>query len=123
MTEQEKGYNGWANYETWVVNLWMDNEEGSQRYFADLAETAWADAADSKPLWSSQTRRDRAVQEMADQLKIHHEELLPDVDGFAADLLNAAMSEVDWREIAEHLVDAAIEANPEEAEEEPEPAS
>ena len=22
-------YNGWTNYETWAVKLWMDNEEGS----------------------------------------------------------------------------------------------
>ena len=25
-------YNGWTNYETWLVNLWMDNEQGSQEF-------------------------------------------------------------------------------------------
>lgn len=28
----EKNYNGWANYETWLVKLWIDNEEGSSSY-------------------------------------------------------------------------------------------
>jgi hypothetical protein len=26
--ETEKSYNGWANYETWNVALWIGNDEG-----------------------------------------------------------------------------------------------
>ena len=27
MCKNEKGYNGYSNYETWVVNLWINNDE------------------------------------------------------------------------------------------------
>ena len=29
----DKGYNGWSNYETWNVSLWIQNDEG----FYDIA--------------------------------------------------------------------------------------
>ena len=30
-------YNGWYNYETWLVNLWMDNDQGSQEMWREHA--------------------------------------------------------------------------------------
>ena len=27
----EQGYNGWTNYATWNINLWVDNEERDYR--------------------------------------------------------------------------------------------
>src|SRR4051812_39024626 len=33
-----KRYNGWANYETWVVRLWLDNEEPAYRYWTEQAK-------------------------------------------------------------------------------------
>ena len=29
------GYNGWSNYETWCVNLWMNGDQG---YYERLCE-------------------------------------------------------------------------------------
>jgi hypothetical protein len=28
-------YNGWTNYETWNMNLWVQNEEGSYNYMIE----------------------------------------------------------------------------------------
>lgn len=97
MTRNE--YNGWTNYETWVVNLWLNNEQGSQDYWLNVAEWVLHHSKDE----------DAARYELASIIENQHEESLPELTGFAADLLNASMSEVNWHEIAEHFIDAAKE--------------
>lgn len=106
MTKNE--YNGWYNYETWVVNLWLDNEEGSQQYWSEQADEVLQSVRRSN--WTSEDIKEAAISRLEDVLKEQHEEALPELTGFAADLLNAAMSEVNWREIAQHLVEAAMES-------------
>lgn len=34
-------YEGWSNYETWAVNLWLENDEGSYRYWCDRAKALY----------------------------------------------------------------------------------
>ena len=86
-----KQYNGWTNYETWAVALWLDNEEGSQRYWMERAEEyVKVDGED-------------AASGLADELKEHHEENNPVPSGTVfSDLMSAALSEVNWYEIAAH---------------------
>lgn len=55
------------------------------------------------------TKAERAALDLMDELKDQHEEAMPEVQGVFADLLNAAMSEVNWHEIAKHYIDAAVE--------------
>ena len=102
MNKQE--YNGWTNYETWAVNLWMDNAEGSQRHYAEKAQEAYDNAKACRVF----TRKERATSDLADVLKDEHEEAAEALEGVNgtvfADLLGAAMSEVDWYSIAEHLM-------------------
>jgi hypothetical protein len=103
MTHKE--YNGWTNYETWLVKLWMDNEEGSSSFWNDVAQTAY----NNEEADATFTREENAALALADSLKEQHEEVIEEAgvpqNGFIADLLNAAMSEVNWHEIATSLLD------------------
>jgi hypothetical protein len=83
--DKDKTYNGWSNYETWNVALWIDNE---QDLYKDAKEMA---------------RRAKSTGHLAHDLKDWIGEMAPDLGATMwADLLNAALSEVDWYEIAEH---------------------
>jgi hypothetical protein len=100
-----KVYNGWHNYETWAANLWMDNEQGSHEHYREQAEHCYDNARPHSGL----TRADVATHNLADVLRAEHEEAMPDVTGVFADLLNAALSEVNWDEIARHYVNDWID--------------
>lgn len=106
-------YNGWKNYETWAVALWLDNDAGSQEYWREATREVWETALDSKQVreWKF-SREDAARILLADRLKDEVEEGNPVTEAsLYADLMNAAISEVDWQEIAEHYVaDTVAEA-------------
>jgi hypothetical protein len=76
----------------------MDNEQGSQSYWSEIAEE------------HLKVDKGYAACSLADRLKEEHNEALPEVTGFAADLLGAAVSEVNWHEIAESLLEDARQA-------------
>ncbi len=109
---ETKTYNGWTNYETWCLKLWMDNEEGSYHAGVEMAQAAWDDAeADS-----TFTRAERAALDLADTLKDEYEEARPELAGVWGDLLGAALSEVNWDEIASSMIDEIDQDEPEEDE-------
>jgi len=91
---EQRKYNGWTNYETWAVNLWMD-EAGD--YYREHAAEMYERAKEDKIF----SRIERATLDLADSLKSEYEDNTPEVTGCYADLLNAALSEVNWYEIAE----------------------
>lgn len=124
----DKTYNGWKNYETWNVALWLGNEQGSDEYWREQSREAW-DAAEAPSANFRMTgrepftREERAAFKLADQLKEHFEEASADMLESAgqsasvwADLLSAALSEVDWREIAEHYIEDVDKTEDEPAE-------
>lgn len=99
----DRKYNGWSNYETWLVNLWLDSEEHSQELLRSFAENAVEDAQ------IDGSEKSHAVYGCSKMIQNEVEENTPEVEGMFADLLNAAMSEVNWYEIAEHIVDDMLQ--------------
>lgn len=92
-------YNGWSNYETWVVSLWMDNDEGSYDYARELAGEVIGDEDFAYPRVT-----------LADRLKDWHEESLPELEASVwSDLLGKAFGNVDWLEIADSLLSEVAE--------------
>lgn len=104
----DKRYNGWTNYETWNVKLWIDNEEGSYRSYTEMAQEAFDNAEADRNF----TREERAVLDLSAKLKDEYEEAMSDwleesgkSSSVWADLLGAALSEVNWHEIAESMTE------------------
>jgi len=82
-------YNGWTNYATWRVHLEVFDGFNPSDYFSRF------DADD--------------VDALADGLSYYADQVLFEcatVEGLAADYARAFLSDVNWREIAEHMVDA-----------------
>jgi hypothetical protein len=101
MSKEEIGYQGWTNYETWAVKLWIDNEMFSQEYWLERAKE-WKTKPSTSDVWS---QAESAKFNLADELKEQFEEENPIKDASVyADLMNAALSEVNWVEIAENLL-------------------
>lgn len=80
-------YNGWTNRETWLVNLWIDNEPV-------LSECVANDAVNYPEIY-----------ELTAQIKDQVEAFVfcnSETSGLAADLISHSLAVVNWREIAEH---------------------
>jgi hypothetical protein len=97
----DKTYNGWSNYETWLTNLWLTNDESTQAHCRAAAEAAFAAARSC----STFTRIDRYHLDFAEALKefVTEGHPLQDSPGLYSDLLTGAIGEVDWMEIASNI--------------------
>jgi hypothetical protein len=92
-------YNGWTNHETWLVNLWQTNDNGTQDYWEERAREC---------LEYRDFDKDAATQDLADEMQGNVEDFDSDdvtqVMGLYADLLRSALGAVNWFEIAEHYM-------------------
>jgi len=83
-------YNGWTNYETWLVNLWLGED------FAVTTNEADPEVA------TNQHELAEAMQQWTADIVDSHVDGME--SGFVLDLINAALSAVNWYEIAGHYV-------------------
>ncbi len=105
-TAKEERYNGWTNYETWAVSLWIDNEQASHVYWRQGAARQARESANCEMVrdgaWTS---KEAARYNLAEQLKEEITEAAPDMEASVySDLLQAALNTVNWSEIAENLL-------------------
>ena len=104
-----EGYNGWKNYETWNVALWIDNDQSTYYTRQEMAQQAYDDAEQD----DEDERMREATRELAQALENWIDEMRPPMEAsMFADLLGAALSEVDWYEIAENFLED-VEKRPE----------
>jgi hypothetical protein len=96
-------FNGWTNYATWAVAVWVASDEDRQFYWCEQATLHRAySSRDQMILEGRWTPEETAIYSLADQLKEETSGNAREiVDCAYFDLLNAAFSEVNWEEIAE----------------------
>lgn len=88
-----EGYNGYTNYTTWVVNLWLDND-GTINYYGEMVQ--------------EDPRLDE--RRLADLIQSYLEDSVGDLTkgkaSLWADILNNALSEINFTEIAENIIES-----------------
>jgi hypothetical protein len=89
INDTDSRHNGWTNYATWRVNLEMFDGFDAREYFTDANDEF--DAS-----------------ELADNLKAYADDMLTinGEKGLAVDYARAFMADVNWQEIAGHMLDA-----------------
>lgn len=105
--ENSQKYNGWTNYETWNIKVWLDNDEGSQNYWNERAQEIFNDSEADKTF----TKKENACNELADQLKneIEGNNPLNNQSSLYADILTANLQQINWYEIAQAFLEEVEE--------------
>jgi len=110
----DETYNGWKNYPTWSVNLWLSNDEGLYNSTRKIVGDILDEETSRSKYWTLEESHRFAA---ADALKGFVEELGVEIDngmggtesghvvGFASDLLGYALDHVDWEEIADAWIE------------------
>lgn len=99
MSNPNTKYNGWTNYETWLCNLWFDNFD-----FTEMLD-----------MFDSCEDKGDILNTIEEYIKNYVEEFVEcslapgNTHGFIQDMLNSAIQEIDFRDIAEHYVDDVAE--------------
>lgn len=114
----DTSYNGYANYPTFAVHLWLTNDQGADEAARALASVAHHEGMiRSRTIFPDRDEHDPdhaafARSLAADQIKEWVDELLAaeiDTASLAADLLNWALGQVDWHQITRSLLEAEKE--------------
>lgn len=106
----DETYNGWKNYPTWCVNMWLSNDEGMYNEALERTQAAMESSTPNVLTGGTTVRYD-----VAEDLKTWVRDvdddggLSPILNGFASDLYSYALQCVDWYEIADAWIEQVTE--------------
>lgn len=78
-------YSGWTNYETWLVKLWIDNDEAISINVSNLC----------KKKFEFESMKADALKDMIEEC------IDEDEASLKLDLISSALGRVNWKEICE----------------------
>ncbi len=88
-------YNGWTNYETWCLNIWIDNDQYLAERKAELVREVTLHY-DDKQVYELSLLLESMVEELKDNaLEV----------GLLSDLLGGAIGKINFYELAEHYIE------------------
>ena len=118
----DETYNGWKNYETWAVGMYLDgNYDGASTYYAALETVRDVIGRDhpTSEYWTvAESRRYNVADALKDLVEEYNNPHMIDDDhpeqlsGLVADLFGAALSSVDWHELADAWIENAADQVP-----------
>jgi hypothetical protein len=105
--ESETSYQGWTNYATWCVASWLMNESGSYHHWRDRTRSTVRGAWSMENVFNGRwTETEGARIGLSSQLKEEIQEAIPLIDAsLYSDLLQSAMDNVEWPEIARSFIE------------------
>ena len=84
-------YNGWANYETWNVNLWLQNDEGYYSHAVEILR-CWSDDSGGLENFDGIAARECCMEIMGKR---------------TPDKVALSNPDIDWGEIADAMLELA----------------
>ena len=108
------GHCGYTNYETFIVATMIDNNQGDQEFWKERAREAWERTGDKTPnefMGHSDNARRSLMEGLKDSFdsQSDHPVFAASEGSVYSDLLNSALCEVNWYEIADDMLYSLLE--------------
>ena len=86
-------YNGWTNKETWLVNVWLNNDYDLHKYYLGRLNDSYGGFISD------------IIHELQEIVYDIVREDRPETNGLAYDLLQSSLNVINYKELAEHYIE------------------
>jgi len=86
-------YNGWTNKETWLVNVWLNNDYDLYKYYLGRLNDSYGGFISD------------IIHELQEIVYDIVREDRPETNGLAYDLLQSSLNVINYKELAEHYIE------------------